>query len=247
MDLKKGDWDNLEGKVMVYAKFIGDVSTIEPEPLQEHARELPFISLYFSSDAEDFKSKVSAPAEHFEHGSDIAEKATPKIPTIHVGLYAQLATEDGFFTGDHDVIFVGAYRNTKIAFENMKLAGQFYMMRYLDNWGLTKGVEKPEEKVTYANFRGDLVPFVTSTFLSPLLIAIDDQDEFARIRKSFIDFSADASPVIGETVAHLCDAISVGSGLELTDSYLLLIKAIHEENFEQAGILKDSIKELTTS
>jgi len=72
MELKQGDWDNLEGKVMIYAKFLGDVPTLDPV-LQEHARELPFIALYFSSDAEDFKSKMSAPAEHFEHGSDIAK------------------------------------------------------------------------------------------------------------------------------------------------------------------------------
>lgn len=246
MDLKKGDWDNLEGKVMVYAKFIGDVSTLEPDQ-QEHAREHPFIALYFSSDAEDFKSKACVPAELFEHDSDIAEKAAPKIPTIYSGLYASLAVEDGFFDGDHDVLFIGEVRDVDNGFTCLQLAGQFYMTRYLDNWGATKGVEKPEEKVTYANFHGDLVPYLTSTFLSPLQRAIDEPDEFEEIRKAFIDFSADASPVIRKSIEHLCDAISVGSGLELTDSYLMQIKAIHEQEYEEAAILRDRIKELMTS
>ena len=246
MDLKKGEWDDLEGKVMVSAKFIGDVSTLEPEQ-QEHAREFPFIALYFSSDAEDFKSKACVPAEHFEHGSDIAEEAAPKSPTIYGGLYAPLAVEDGFFDGDHDVLFIGEVRDVANGFACLQLAGQFYMRRYLDNFGVTKGVEKPEEKVTYANFQGDLVPYVTSTFLSPLQRAIDEPDEFEEIRKTFIDFSADASPAIGKTVEHLCDAISVGSGLELTDSYLMLIEAIHKQDFKRAAILRDRIKELMTS
>lgn len=243
MDLKKGDWDNLEGRVMVYAKFVADVPTLDPV-LQEHARELPFIALYFSSDAEDFKSKMGVPAEHFEHDYDIAGKAAPKI---HGGLYAPLAVEDSFFDGDHDVLFIGEIRDVDNGFACLQLAGQFYMRRYLDNFGVTKGAEKPEEKVTYSSLTGDLVPYVTSTFLSPLQRAIDDLDEFEEIRKAFIDFSADASPAIGKTVEHLCDAISVGSGLELTDSYLMLIEAIHKQDFKRAAILRDRIKELMTS
>jgi len=81
MELKQGDWDNLEGKVMVYAKFIGDVSTLEPEQ-QEHARELPFIALYFSSDAEDFKSKACVPAEHFEHDRRFQEEIRKSLTLL---------------------------------------------------------------------------------------------------------------------------------------------------------------------
>ena len=132
-------------------------------------------------------------------------------------------------------------------FACLQLAGQFYMRRYLDKGGTVNNVEKSEEKVTYSSLTGDLVPYLTSTFLSPLQRAIDEPDEFEEIRKTFIDFSADASPAIGKTVEHLCDAISVGSGLELTDSYLMLIKAIHTQEFEEAAILRDRIKELMTS
>jgi len=192
MDLKKGDWDNLEGKVMIYAKFVGDVPPLIPG-LQDYARRTPFISVYFSLDVEDFKVKTETSSKEFEALSVVIDKLMPGTKRrIYGGSCLPVSDEDSFLQGDHDVLFIGEYSGADNAFECLKLAGQFYMTRYRDN----PANNQEEEKVTYSSLNGDLLGYIVPTFLRPLQRAVDEPGEFAKIRQRFIGFSKDASPRI---------------------------------------------------
>ena len=255
--LERGNPDNLEGKVLIYSRFIGDIE--ELESLVSH--ESPSLAKSIAICA--LNSKLDDPILAVEacHHSDVGcifEYERGKIIKPVKSIMAKIIntsinSQDEIEEYPGDVIFTGEYFKVGPGIKSLELGVMAYFNCYCDN--LYEGDDKNlirentpfvKNDITYENIPSrNLYDYVLKKFTLPLLEAKKSgrKEAFDRISKELIYFTRNRSTSYAASalVNVLSNDKYSGKHMKIAELITKQIGAIAEDNYEQAHIIKTQI------
>ena len=274
MELKKGNWDNLEGTVLIYSKLKNFKNPGESITDKNGKHPLPdgsVMNLYCSFDITNFVNAVGVPKEVLE---DIIKKAKDSIENkfkedgIHssvkmddplcIAPLINIRTEEELFSNPlkGDILFVGNYDNEEDIGRFMNIATTYYFDRFHKQMkrGLpleSNGNTEIFSMKTYEDIeKGQLKGYLSKEFIVPMVgsagIDVQQMNRYIRAFVRFSEISA-VSKHISTDVHELCRHVQdnrTNINKELIETYLNKMDAIHREDYEEAAKYRDEIIKL---
>ena len=268
MELVKGDWENLEGKVMVYGKL--DLSNNEdvPEELRESGA---FGGSYATTDAVDymnFLKKLGASSDLINELSEAEFKIDKEVKKMEMegkmfmvrcisGIH--IPNEEDILIKDHDVLKIGTYYRLNNLANAEDFAVKYYMMRFEDQLmdrhnignilnGKTerdKNNVKEHELQTYKDVDSAKIGwYLFNTFVNPLmyLYKSGESEKADSIAKDAMTFSSGS--LFMPEVLKLLEIMKIGGAnpnKRLIECYVEEIDAISREDYETAARARNEI------
>ena len=247
-----GDWNNLEGKVIVYSKLIGVENNVKVE------KAIP--SLYLTTDILDFVEKVRGkellqwPAGEITRILGEAIKDIGKQNKIFpvFGFIKELDSEKEITQLAKETLYVGNYSHKDACMEAIKCGAQLYGCALMDQMQtkLDIGSAKIHKKtLTYEKFikgdkKDDITDYVLKNYVVPMIDAHDEKNPiiYRTLKQELVNFAAGSA--FAQYVIKLCNVIEDGKKKPNNDliwSYVLEMNAIHTERYEEAAKIRDEI------
>lgn len=248
--LVKGNINNLEGKVIVYAKHanieIPNMAVCASDD-KEHLSETGQIHLEL---AETLLRLAKENAENV--GENVGENMDMKMA---YGGYAAVQIdnfrEDQIKDRIEDVLYCGKWTRPAFVMGSIENGLSLYFMKYFEqekiNKKLSREVEKQsliEDKVLKIDSEGNNRNI--QTYLGSLMDANrnGEEREFNALRNNFMRYYDNSS--IAKYAGELCDLLKVGKGKNADNGIVHLhiqkISAIVSENYESARQIDNQIK-----
>jgi hypothetical protein len=264
MDLVKGDWNNLEGRVIVYSKFKNKNTELSILPNDELIAKHFLIGF----------NKKNRPSE--EHLNKLLNeyKQKYKLPKNILGMLIpmeirniDLYSEDTLKERTEDVLYTGEFSDIYDC-NHANILGmyvyQFRIMKQREDLGIEVNNNYSELK-RYKNVNSiQLLEHITKEYIVRLIdyTRFSDKKEYQGVKKEFMNFSKN-SPFEKEAIelTKIIEQNPINPDVELIGKYLHRIvnkkmleemnieldKAIKVEKYEEAVIYRDKIKDLTQS
>lgn len=265
LDFSFKDYEDLEGKVLVYGKFTNLENRNLIIDCFEHAIEVKpgdsyFIARYMTIDAEDAARMTGADASDIGRLAEELKENAKKNRGGNIADYlfdcfrfkVGAETESELTGMNSDVIYVGEHSFFESCTEYIDTAEHLYYLKLCEQksrkvQNLEKGIGSFNE--TYSDFAGkSIYTLVLNKFVVPVLNARinDDFDLIKELEKCFKKFCKSSS---FEADANKLHALLLSNAVNKTydvliNAYVEKIDAIHLENYELAGELVKKINSL---
>jgi hypothetical protein len=262
MDLIKGDWENLEGRVIVYSKFVkkqsevdsGDFDSIPDGKIFARQFSIGVSGEYLNLDP--IKQKVDEFLKKHPLPEGVSAQLVP-IAITEIEVFSENALKNGL----DDVLYTGKY-STPMECELANYHGiNYYHFRInsqKDNLGIELNPREPGYKsVSVGRFKDHVV----GEYIAKLIdySGYGDKNSFNDIKKKFFSFSK-SSPFERDAV-QLTKLIELGGAnqdIKMIGHFLDVIvskrmieeyniqlgKAVSDERYEDAAKYRDKINGL---
>ena len=249
--------DTLEGKVLVYARFLSSGS----EELRTEwgggmlaVRNGTFLGTYSSMNAEDIARKFGLEGEEAlkrarkleEQAEEIRKKNNhgPKDVSMYK-IFVKFDSVQAIEEGDGDVLFMGEFYAINNVKRSIDVGEHLYIVRMHDQ---IHAKNKKKNEATRAEFKGKSIKdYVLREYVVPLIAAVSAGNAASAdgLEQALLLFSQGAG--FENDVREMCKKVK--SKGEETPKYLLAlmiekIDAIHTEKYECAAELRDEIKNI---
>ena len=256
--LTKGNWDNLEGKVLIYAK-------LDNEAAAKHFGT-SLVCSYSSSDilnlAEKvgFEDKVDGIAQKIKEFNEMTASKFSKdgIKVVAIPFYSApifIEDEKDILIGNHDIVFAREWDRFESCVQAVEAGTRIYALKYMEQTIKKYELDNPhsdkksEAKLladeTYTAYAGkSLKNVLIQNYVAPIMDAKNrGETERANVLGvKLVHFIQGASfAVDGFELLTLAKRAESKRDYDLIDSYLNKIDAIHLERFEDAAKYRDVI------
>lgn len=265
MELKKGDWDNLEGNVLFYSKYIGETKESllhnTPFSMVDHAGERIFLENgnyiigYLTTDPVQFRENAKMPEEAINIFFKAFDEQEKKIGAKHVVKIYSYSTNgtslEEFLEGVDEVIDLGNYSNAQNAISSIESGLQYYTNLFIDQFSNKIGFDLNKEYSGEPDTPLDKVPkekrkqHIMENYIIPMYDELNVRDnplKFKELKQRFIQ--ASESLKFPNTAFTLCAEISGAQNHELVQLYVDKLIATNEEDFDEAQRLKNEIEKV---
>lgn len=240
LDLTKGDKNNLEGKVEVYAK----IDTPEGEKI---------LSAFATIDALAFIEELGLSSEE---GKDITEKMEemkqnlPSEAEYSIPVFTtppRVLEEVDIMVKNCDAVYVGKFLQPAACTKSIFLTTELYVIKYHNQMLQKAGAvsEKIKPEINHSNVQTNIREYLLRNYVIPMLDSNrhGESREFSQTASNFVSFSQGSK--FERDVLELCALMRTKNpDLELIDLYLNKIEAIRDEKYETAAKIRDQIAQL---
>ena len=253
MNLIRGDENNLEGRVLVYAKF--------KEPPKQSSEELKVLSNNRAFDNNIFALYTTTkPSDLIEFG--VSEEEIPKymekldinFPMFKdfkafsntASIFVEIDQEADALMKKGDVIYAGEFERGELAISAVSYAKLLYQTKLANQWIKQEGFQVEnqsnvvyDENITHKYFPrimdSGIYDYIINNFVFNMLDALDEQKPkaFEKARTQFLKFSEGSD--FYKHVPELIKIVATGGvngDYKLYDNETKLMSAIHEEAYE---------------
>lgn len=266
--LIRGDEDNLEGRVVVYGRFVVD------KGVSDLASRLPtgtIFAMYAATNRADFlsnpfferhgmspeslKALDEITAEIESSVEEHSKAANIKLFQVYATHLPEFQSEKELSVGSEDLVFVGKYHSQEICVMALSKGLELYILHFEDQTrkklgmnSFKKGDANVSPSVTYQDITGEkILHYISTTHVGPMLDAQrqDNKGEFNRLKREFVLFGLRAP--FATDLFDLCGEIENNGtqpNLPLIEAYVGKISAIHSEDYAVAGKHHSKIIEL---
>jgi hypothetical protein len=260
MNLNRKDEDNLEGKVIVWARCSKSHNKEKAEDYSDVVfsdSEKEIHALYASIDREAFMKKLGISEEEMDKYLKLKGIIKRKSKeTLFYVCPIPVDSEDEINLSDDDNLFMGDWNDEERCKISLQMGVDYYAL-YLQEQVQKAKTENPDREkkevfkkgpITYKEIlRPRFLEYFSKNYILPMIdcAAHNDIDRFKALRTNLIQFSR-GSP-FHKDVIRLCELIEQSqtcSNSQLISCYVNKISAIHEEKYEIAGQMKKEIEEL---
>ncbi|MBI2629289.1 hypothetical protein HYW74_04345 [Candidatus Pacearchaeota archaeon] len=271
MELVKGDWDNLEGKVMVYGKLNLSDNEDAPGIIKENGILMGTYASADSLDYVNFLKSLGAP----EYLIDVINSAESQVKDAVKGMDmgkrifmargisgVPIECEEDLLFKDFDVLKIGEYFRLGNFLHATNLGVEYYMVRFEDQLIKKHGVEslintvnrkpkddqnKTESKqaITYKDIEPAKIGwYLFNTFVDPLLhmYRCGESEKTDLIAEDAINFSMGS--LFMPQLLKILDLMKNGGAKlneKLINCYVSEIDAILREDYETAARVRSEI------
>lgn len=253
IELRKGDWNNLEGRLVSYSKLTN-------KELAEQI-ETPLMAMYASFDPLDFIERMGLNEDGkrvIESLKQSAEKTVEDFRKKGVNITAMplygapivYEDEQDLMEDQNDIIFAGEWERPECCVEATQMGVRLYTMKYMESFLKKHNVDTPKQKVIpkeqrYTEYIGkSLRTTILNDYVNPIIDARNSGDlERANILGLRLVHFVEGSNFVTDGLELISIAKNAKSKKEydLIDCYLNKIDAIHLERFEEAARYRDAI------
>jgi len=261
MRLIKGDEDNLEGRVVIFTRYIGeDKFAADPRSGLNRAAisKGQIFAVYASSDILDFRAKTGVDIVDIE---DLLIKAAEEQQSMHINkelipfyCASYPASEEEINYGESDILFLGKFHTIHSCIAVLHEGFQIYGLLYIDQMSHKHKFESfksEEEFITYKDLKKEEIhDHMMKEYVTTLIDASINREQarFEQIQQRFIQFSA-GSPFVKDVI-KLCELVKSDGKYqrnELLEAYVQKISAIINEDYLLAAQKRDEILQLSKS
>jgi hypothetical protein len=269
--LTRGNPDNLEGRVLFYAR----VKTHSDDAI---SNDTQIVAMYISPDVLDVLEKTHMDQKSIidiKNQIDEAEKeameeagepnydpAKAKHMYRSLALILSISTDDQLEEGTNDVWYLGSFNYPQTALSALQASKISYFALFRDQQEQTKSEEQnpkkgpktPEDiinqepQASHTDFAGqDIYPFVMQTYITQLLDAkkYQEPNRFENTKRQLAIFgSFSRFDVYTSKLAAYIEKTEKPN-LEVVDAYAKLMSALHTEAYEDARKQKTKIDQLS--
>jgi len=245
MELTKGDWDNLEGKVTVYSKLRyppeirkrnkGVIKGAREKgyPLKEGPREELIFAIYITPDSADFIEKTDLPEDV---SRELIEKANYDVEFMNkssqskgeetipfYGSSISVESEIELLLSQGDVLFTGEHPLPDMCMQANEEGIMLYSQRLAKQLADEKAhvPKKETEEITYEDIEpSDTRDYFLKNYIFPMLDAAGGRGEkdLRSLQEDFLrflKFSTDS--ILRNAAEELCEFIEHSGGNQDTD------------------------------
>jgi hypothetical protein len=251
-ELIKGDWENLEGRVVSYSK-LSDKTLVKNFGVS-------LFPMYASADIMDFAEKMGFSEEGrgvIQRINELKEKSIAElnkngIKINFMPIYAAplpFEDEKEIIVGNHDVIFAGEWGRIENCVDSIEIGVKIYSMKHAEQvmkkHGLGDRKPRTAKSESYSAYSGkSLKNTLLNDYVTPILDARNNKDServnLLGLRMAhFIEGASFA--VDGLELMALAKSASNNRDYLLIECYLNKIDAIHLEKYEDAAKYRDAI------
>ncbi len=266
IELKKGDSEKLEGKVIVYSRL--NCPDSSSGNCSNNGR---VFAMYATDNSDDFAKRVKSSREVLEESDDNHLQKIKEgllgllgIKLEHVNIYAapiHIDSEEELLQSEEDVVFAGEYSCPQNCMNAVKTALDFYVLRLMDQMIRASKTDNPCEedkqqpqKTYQEDFESKdpngrrLKAYLMDTYINPM-INTKGKGKFKRLAPLKQDFErfGQGTQFVSDisNICRLMERNMTLKNLNLIGAYVSKLVAVHAEDFETAAKLRDQIAELT--
>ena len=260
--------DDLEGKVVIYSKYIGEPAEIEfsiDADIKLPKLEIDngqFLTMYCTTDSLEFMSKTGVTEEIINHfNNEIFDLARQKaieenrVIKMHALMSIYNSKEEIVSFNPDEILFTGEYSNVSRCMKSVKMGLDYYVMQLVEQMSRKIGfnisdIETKDSKITYNDIHKDSrKQYIMDHYIVPMIDSAitDDAIRFSFTQEQFIDFSSPEHSDITNDALNLCILIKDSGkkqNTELIDAYVCKMVALINEDYDSAAEKRDLINEL---
>ena len=266
MELKKGNWDNLEGSVLVYAKLKNFETPGKPIQTEERIIDDGTVyAMYFSEDITRFTDKIGMPKQTIDeiinHAKSSIERNIPDFElssnmVLYIAILGEYKESDLPISDNDNVLFMGNFSTQRECGDYVRKGSDYYFERFAKQMrrGLPLEEDGNTEIVSIKTFedieKGQLKGFLSKEYVVPMINSASiDVNQMNRYIRAFIRFAETNrnSKQISKDVHELCRHVQrnrVSINTRLVEAYLNKMEAIHSEEWDSAAKYRDIVNEL---
>lgn len=266
LELENGDLENLQGRVIIYARCLNDVGAVGSGT----ASPGEVVAMFFTTDPADFTEKFGVPEGGLDDLARRAEEVRARNPDAPVGVVPIYGAPVDLEPLDiplaaEDIVYAGNFTDNERCQTAVQIAAHLYMMHYSEQLVAESGV--PSSHVEAAEVRAldpvaaaepeksyrdvpesEMSAYLQMRYIAPIMHAIEDDDRAAATAtaESLIRFCGPSGPLTADAYALAAAVQSRPHEMRtaLLYSYFEKILAIASQRFEDAARLRDEIKAL---
>ncbi len=252
MDLQKGEWDNLEGRVLIYAKLDADCDNCD-----EHHQD--YTGVFATPDAAQFMKNTQMGPEQLEEQmhamQESAEESLKKhgfhgfvqVQPIYAGKL-QFDTTQNIETVDADILYIGEFNDAKLWQQATKHSIDYYFQRWSQ-----QVVDRPDQPIqkereftepTWSAIDPrELKNYMLQTYVAPLMDATRYKDEQRTEELSWRLAKFCEGSRFAPQLPDLYEAIEKNYHPDIVHAQVAQMAATRRDLFRAAGRIKKRISE----